>query len=39
MAWRGEVEDGTGWGGMSRQQATRLRQWAARRYLGTLPIK
>mgnify|MGYP006372019837 CR=1 FL=1 len=32
-------EHGAGWDGMSRQQATRLRQWAARRYLGTLPIK
>lgn len=28
-----------GWDGMTRQQATRLRQWAAKRYLDDLPIK
>lgn len=34
-----ENEHGAGWDGMSQKHATRLRQWAARRYLGTLPIK
>lgn len=34
-----ELEQETaGWDGMKKQDAVRLRQWLARRYLGDLPI-